>query len=100
LHVENSKKKCIGQEDMMIVHNEDIQELITEIPEGHKHVRTTLRFEDGTSMTFQEATIANLVRAYIAVKTHPATRKVHLKGTLLKERKKGFAEWQLVETSQ
>jgi hypothetical protein len=81
----------------MIIHNEDIKELIAEIPEGHKHLRTTIVLQDGTEMTFQEATIANLVRAYITVKTHPTVRKVVLKGKSLSERKYGYAEWQLVE---
>jgi hypothetical protein len=71
--------------------------LIAEIPEGHKHLRTMIVLQDGTEMVFQEATIANLVRAYIAVKTHPATKKVVLKGKRLTERKEGYAEWQLVE---
>jgi hypothetical protein len=81
----------------MLIHNEDIKELIAEIPEGHKHLRTTIVLQDGTEMVFQEATIANLVRAYITVKTHPVKRKVILKGKRLDERKDGYAEWQLVE---
>ncbi len=81
----------------MIVHNEDIKELIAEIPEGHKHLRTTIVLKDGTDFIFQEATIANLVRAYISVKTHPAKKKVVLRGKKLGERKDGYAEWQLVE---
>lgn len=81
----------------MIIHNEDIRELIAEIPEGHRHLRTTIFLQDGTEMTFQEATIANLVRAYITIKTHPTTKKVVLKGKQLSERKEGYAEWQLVE---
>ncbi len=55
----------------MLIHNEDIKELTAEIPEGHKHLRTTIVLQDGTEFVFQEATIANLVRAYITVKTHP-----------------------------
>ncbi len=81
----------------MIVRNEDIKELIAEIPEGHKHLRTTIIFEDGSELTFQEAAIANLVRAYIAVKTHPSVTRVRLKGRNLSERKEGYAEWQLLE---
>ncbi len=81
----------------MIVHNEDIKEIIAEIPEGHKHVRTTVVFQDGKSMTLQEAAMANLVRAYINIKTHPFRARIRLTGTRLKERKDGFAEWQLVE---
>ena len=81
----------------MIVRNEDIKELIAEIPEGHKHLRTTIIFKDGSELTFQEAAIANLVRAYIAVKTHPSVTRVRLKGRNLSERKEGYAEWQLLE---
>ena len=81
----------------MIVKNEEVKELIMEVPEGHKHIRTTIIFYDGTEMTFQEATIANLVRAYIKVKTHPILNKIILKGTKLTDRKEGYAEWQLLE---
>lgn len=81
----------------MIIHNEDIKELTAEIPEGHKHLRTTIVLQEGTEFVFQEATIANLVRAYIMVKTHPVKMKVTLKGKKLAERKESYAEWQLVE---
>ncbi len=81
----------------MIVANEDVKELIAEIPEGHKHLRTTIVLHDGTSFTFQEATIANLVRAYIAIKTHPRLTKMHLSGEKLDDRKDGYAAWQLTE---
>ena len=80
----------------MIISNEDIEELTAEIPEGHKHLRVTMQFNDGRTLTFQEATIANLVRAYIIVKTHPSTTKIRLEGKRLSERKTGFAEWQLL----
>ena len=81
----------------MIIANEEVQELIAEIPEGHKHLRTTITLHDGRSFTFQEATIANLVRAYITVKTHPERTAVRLSGGKLPVRKDGYAEWQLVE---
>jgi hypothetical protein len=81
----------------VVIHNEDIKELIAEIPEGHKHLRTMMLLQDGTEFVFQEATIANLMRAYIMVKTHPVKKKVTLKGKNLSERKDGYAEWQLVE---
>jgi hypothetical protein len=81
----------------MIVRNEDVKELISEIPEGHKHLRVSMMLYDGTEITFQEATVANLVRAYITVKTHPETNKIILKGKRLQDRKEGYAEWQLVE---
>ncbi|MBI5025935.1 MAG: hypothetical protein HZC12_04235 [Nitrospirae bacterium] len=90
----------LGEENagnLMIIHNEDIKELIAEIPEGHKHLRVTVVLQDDTELVFQEATIANLVRAYITVKTHPTIKKVILKGKRLADRKDGYAEWQLVE---
>ncbi len=81
----------------MIVKNEEIKEVFAEISEGHKHIRTTLIFKDGKEFTFQEATIANLVRAYIDVKTHPTKKRIHMTNKALPERKEGFAEWQLME---
>ena len=74
-----------------------LKELTAEIPEGHKHIRITVFLEDGREFTFQEASIANLVRAYITVKTHPAITKIRLKGRRLSNRKQGYAEWQLIE---
>ena len=81
----------------MIIANEEVKELIAEIPDGHKHLRTTIALHDGRSFTFQEATMANLVRAYITVKTHPQRAKVRLLGRKLFGRKEGYAEWQLIE---
>jgi hypothetical protein len=81
----------------MIVKNEDVKKVMTEIPRGHQHVRTTVLLKDGTEWTFQEATIANIVRAYIMVKTHPTKQSVILDGKKLNKRKRGYAEWQLLE---
>lgn len=83
----------------MVISNEDLKELIVEVPERHKHIRATMVFIDGTEFTFQEATIANLVRAYIAVKTHPITNRIKLKGERVARRKDGYAEWQLLEVA-
>ncbi len=80
----------------MNIRNEEISELVVEIPEGHTHIRTTLVLKDGTELTFQEATIANLVRAFITVKTHPILTRVKLENKNLEKRKKGFDKWQLV----
>ena len=46
----------------MIIANEEVNELTTEIPEGHKRLRTTIVLQDGREFTFQEATIAKFVR--------------------------------------
>ena len=81
----------------MVLTNEDVKAILVEIPEGHQHIRTTITLQDGTSITFQEATIASLVRAYVSIKMHPETSRVELKGTALDKRKKGYARWQLIE---
>ena len=82
----------------MIAKNEDVVELIAEIPEGHKHIRTTLKFQDGNELTLQEAAVANIVRAYVSIKTHPVTSRVVMKSRKLEERKEGYAAWQLIES--
>lgn len=84
----------------MIIANEEVKELIAEVPEGHRHLRTTIALHDGRSFTFQEATIANLVRAYITVKTHPRQAVVRLSGRNVDDRKDGYAEWQLLEEAE
>ncbi|HTG82558.1 MAG TPA: hypothetical protein VL949_11480 [Geobacteraceae bacterium] len=81
----------------MIIKNEDIRRVVTEIPEGHRHMRTTVELADGSELIFQEAAIANIVRAFIRVKTHPVTRRVVLQRMRLSERKADYAEWQLLE---
>ncbi len=87
----------VNQGAFMIIKNEDVKELLVEIPAGHKHIIATLVLQDGTALTLQEATIANLVRAYTNIKTHPTATIFRLIGKKLQERKNGYAEWQLVE---
>ncbi len=84
----------------MIIANEEIKELLAEIPEGHKHLRTTILLHDGCEFIFQEATIANLVRAYLTIKTHPQKTGIKLVGKRLSDKKDGFADWQLVEADE
>lgn len=81
----------------MIIRNEDVSEILMEIPEGHRHLRASLHLQDGSELVLQEATIANLVRAYVTVKTHPQKETITLKGTSLSDKKQGFADWQLIE---
>ena len=81
----------------MIIYNEDVLEVYDSVPEGHRHLRTTIVLRDGAELVFQEATMANIVRAFVTVKAGPLKRSVRLKGRRLEERKEGFAEWQLVE---
>jgi hypothetical protein len=81
----------------VILRNEDILKIVLEVPEGHRHLRTTIYLQDGGEIVLQEATVANLVRAFVSIKSHPLKRKIILKGRKVDERKEGFAEWQLVE---
>jgi hypothetical protein len=85
------------EELFMKISNEDVTEAVVEVPDGHKHIRTRILLQDGSELIFQEATIANIVRAYITLKTDPSKTSVRLKGRKIEERKKGYAEWQLVE---
>jgi hypothetical protein len=81
----------------MNIPNEMIREVVLEVPEGHTHLRTRVLLHDGTELVFQEATIANIVRAYITVKTHPQKTALRLHGSILPDRKPGFADYQLLE---
>jgi hypothetical protein len=38
----------------MIVSNEEVKGVVVEIPEGHRHLRTTIVLQDGRKFTFQE----------------------------------------------
>ena len=81
----------------MEIRNEDIQEVTVGIPEGHRHIRTCIVLRDGTELVFREAAVANILRAFVTVKTHPAKTFVRLTGKTMEQRKEGYAEWQLVE---
>jgi hypothetical protein len=81
----------------MNIRNEDIKEILVEIPEGHRHIRTKITLQDDTELVLQEAAIANITRAYITVKTHPQKESVKLKGRQLTDKKDGYADWQLLE---
>jgi len=84
----------------LVIRNSDVKRVIIGIPHGHKHVRTILFLKNGTLVEFQEATIANILRAFITIKTHPSISAIELKGCYIKERKSGFAEYQLLETEK
>lgn len=81
----------------MNITSEDIKEVLVEVPDGHRHVRTRISLQDGTELIFQEAAMANIVRAFITVKTHPEKSSVRLRGRKTEQRKPGYAEWQLIE---
>ena len=82
-----------------ILANADIKEIVLAPPPGHQHLRATIKLHTGEEIVLQEATVANLVRAYVGIKTHPQTSECLLVGRELSdgEKKDGFAVWQLLE---
>jgi len=82
-----------------ILANADIAEIVLAPPPGHQHLRATIKLHSGEEIVLQEATVANLVRAYVGIKTHPQKNSCRLVGRELSEdeRKDGFAVWQLLE---
>jgi len=90
------------KKDVRMLANADIRDIVIAAPEGHQHLRTTITLHSGEMIVLQEATVANLVRAYLQVKTHPQRETVRMVGWELDEgdRKKGFARWQLLEEDQ
>jgi hypothetical protein len=83
----------------MIIKNSDVVELILAVPEGHQHLRATLRLADGSSIVLQEATVANLTRAYVTVMTSPTLTALRLEGRQVEAGlKEGYSPWQLIET--
>lgn len=85
-----------------IIRNKDISRALIGVPEGHKHLRICLELKNGRVLVFQEATVANILRAYTTIKTHPSVRAKELKMKTLtaKQRKEGYAVHQLLETSR
>ncbi len=87
------------KEKRRILANADIKEIVLAPPRGHQHLRATIKLHSGEEIILQEATVANLVRAYVGIKTHPKRKSYRLIGRELAEgeMKKGFAAWQLLE---
>ena len=54
-----------------VLANVDIAEIVLASPPGHQHLRATIMLHSGAELVLQEATVANLVRAYVGIKTHP-----------------------------
>ena len=54
-----------------IIRNEDIEIVLIGVPKSHKHLRVCMKLKDNSAMIFQEATIANILCAYVTIKTHP-----------------------------
>ncbi|RLE62226.1 MAG: hypothetical protein DRJ38_10030 [Thermoprotei archaeon] len=89
--------------NIVYVRNCDVKRVLLGIPIGHKHLRLAIELSNGETLIFSEATIANIVRAYIHVETHPIKRAVELKITDLNTHpklKKEYSKYQLLETTR
>lgn len=83
-----------------VIRNEDVNQVLIGTPEEHRHLRVCMKLKNGSIIIFQEATIANILRAYITMKTHPNIQAQELRMETLTEelRKEGYAAHQLLET--
>jgi len=70
--------------------------VVAAIPQGHRHLRMALFFDDGEVVVLTEALAAGLARAYIDVAAHPTRRGVVLCVQEVQD-KPGYAKTQLVE---
>jgi hypothetical protein len=85
----------------IIFRNKDIRRGLMGTPRSHKHIRTIIELENGTRFVFQEATIANIVRAYVTLKTHPVKRGIELvQEEKIECEKRGYASSQLLESEK
>ncbi len=57
-----------------IIRNDEIETVLIGVPKGHKHLRVCMKLKNNSAMIFQEATIANILRAYITLKAHPKNK--------------------------
>lgn len=85
-----------------IIRNEDIEKVLVGVPKGHKHLRVCMKLKNNSAMILQEATIANILRAYVTIGTHPKIKAQELKMYVLGEtsQKQGYALHQLLEISR
>jgi hypothetical protein len=51
-------------------------------------------------LILQEATIAGIVRAFTTLKTHPTLYGIELRNNPCEKRRKGYAEYQLLESNR
>lgn len=80
----------------LIIRNRDVKRILIGVPRGHLHKRVIIELSNG-AIVLQEATVENLVRAFVEVEMHPFRRAIMLEGSLIKERKEGYSSYQLLE---
>lgn len=82
-----------------VVRNQDVRRVLIGIPREHRHIRVILDIGDAM-LVLQEATVSNIMRAFLNILLHPQRAAIELKCTKLKERKSGYAEYQLIESDR
>ena len=82
----------------IIFRNNDKSRVLIGAPNSHQHLRTIIETPH-ERFIFQEATIANIVRVYITIKTHPTHFGIELI-TVKKTDKEGYAQYQLLESEK
>ncbi|RLE78659.1 MAG: hypothetical protein DRJ51_09165 [Thermoprotei archaeon] len=81
--------------------NRDVERVLLGVPRGHKHLRLAIITSRNEVLVFSEATLANIVRAYVTIKTHPVRRAVELQQfSKTDEFKEEYAKYQLLETEK
>jgi len=83
----------------LLLRNRHVSRVVVGVPDGRQHIRARIETAGGDVITLQEATLAAIARAYLAVSTHPTRNAVELRAAEVPGRKDGFAEVQLIETS-
>ena len=81
-----------------VYRNKDIRRVLIGAPYSHKHLRTVIETPH-ERFIFQEAMIANIVRAYITIKTRPTHFGIELISAPIPE-KEGYAQYQLLESGK
>ena len=83
-----------------VIRNDDIEQVLIGMPEDHKHLRICVKLKNKSAFIFQEATIANILRAYITIKTDPTVqaKELGVKTLNAEQQKKDYAVHQLLET--
>ena len=91
----------LGENRVRVYSSSGLRRVIAFIPPGHYHVRFILEFEDQV-IVLQESSVAGLVRAFAGTVLHPSRRALELRVSRVgkRDRKPGYAEWQLLETGR
>jgi len=92
----------MAQGRVRVMKTSDVVRIVAFIPPGHRHTRILVELESGEKLIFQQATIDGIIRAYVSVALHPSRKacELTLRHLTTKERKEGFARWQLIESNR